>query len=363
MKIDRHDPDPPNRRVKRCFTAKACRRFIGSVLATLLTLSSLTTPFSFGQPPPRATEAPPSLHTDHGPPGENAGPDHRSEQQRVNDQQRAAALIDQVIDRLANGAAFDCKVRQRVRTAGREVLGVGTYLQVGGGSGQFSFQVEMHDGDGKHRLQQISDGRLTWTRTQIAGVVSLSRVDVGWLDEGARTLRRNDRIKPSMLVGGPSEMLDSIRRDYDLKLGKSSLSGRPLLVVIGTLKQTRRDQVAAFSHGGVLPPLFPTRVNVAIAQDDDPEIKFGKGLPVRIEHFSDPIAEPEDAQPEAAEVPLQRQMISLLEFYSIRPVAPPPIQRFRFENQDTEIDFVNETGRYENRFNIRVSAKERQRYR
>ncbi|QEG01303.1 hypothetical protein Mal15_53790 [Stieleria maiorica] len=363
MKIDRHDPDPPNRLVKHCFTTKAWRRSIGCVLAMLLIVSSSAAQSSLGQQSPWATESPPSLEADLRPPREDAVPEPRSEQQRVNDQQRAAALIDQVIDRLANGAAFDCKVRQRVRTAGREVLGVGTYLQVGGGSGQFSFQIEMHDGDGKHRLQQISDGRLAWTRTQIAGVVSLSRVDVGWLDEGARTLRRNDRIKPSMMVGGPSEMLDSIRRDYDLKLGKSSLSGRPLLVVIGTLKQSRRDQIGAFSHDGVLPPLFPTRVNVAIAQDDDPEIDFGKGLPVRIEHFSDPIAEPRDAQQDAAQAPKRRQMISLLEFYSIRPVAPPPIQRFRFENQDTEIDFVNETGRYENRFNIRVSAKERQRYR
>ncbi len=143
----------------------------------------------------------------------------------------------------------------------------------------------------------------------------------------------------------------------------SALALATLLVVIGTLKQSRRDEISTLVAGAELPALFPTRVNVAIAQDDDPEINFGKGLPIRIEHFSDPIAVSDAHQQEPRSTVKKRQMISSLEFYSIRPVAPPPIQRFRFENQDTEIDFVNETGRYEDRFNIRVSAKERQRYR
>lgn len=276
---------------------------------------------------------------------------------------RAEALLDQVIERLAFGKAFDCKVRQRVRTSDREVVGVGTYEQVGDGTGQFAFQIKMHDGDGKHTLLQTSDGRLAWTRSEIAGVVSLSRVDVGWLDEGARTLGRDDRVKPSMKVGGPSEMLDMIRRDYDLKIGTSSLDGRPLLVVIGTLKQARRQHLESSRKGAPLPALFPTRVNIAIAQEDDPETGFGKGLPIRIEHLSDPVALSSDPDRELQSQLKSRQMISLLEFYSIRPIATPPIERFRFANRDTEIDFVNETSRYEDRFNIRVSAKQRAQYR
>ena len=38
--------------------------------------------------------------------------------------------------------------------------------------------MTMHDGKGKHTLQQISDGRLAWTRTQIGETVQLQRVDV-----------------------------------------------------------------------------------------------------------------------------------------------------------------------------------------
>lgn len=358
MKIDRQHRTDQNAFVKQCFTTRLSQFqttfgiSIAILMLTPISLCSSTAGYAQAQVPSKQALAPSKQLA-----SKNPGPDDEATHQQATD------LIEQVINRLANGRAFDCKIRQRVRTAGREVVGVGTYLQVGGGTGQFSFQIKMHDGDGKHTLQQISDGRLAWTRSEIAGTVELSRVDVGWLDEGARTLRRDSRIKPSMRVGGPSEMLDTIRRDYDLKLGTSSLEGRPLLVIIGTLNSVRRKAITDTLGGSPLPILYPTRVNIAIARADDPESGFGKGLPMRIEHLSDPVALSKDPKKELESQIKTRQMISLLEFYSIRPVAPPPIQRFRFENEDTEIDFVNETSRYEDRFNIRVSAKERAKYR
>lgn len=344
MKIDRYQVGSQDDRVKLCFTLPS-----SALLAIwIATLSWVTPAESQENPTPQAGSVAPRTG-----PSDPAG----------DTSSQAALLLDQVIDRLANGQAFDCKVRQQVRTAGREVVGVGTYVQVGGGTGQFSFQIKMHDGDGKHTLQQISDGRLAWTRSEIAGNILLSRVDVGWLDEGARTLRRNDRIKPSMLVGGPCEMLDTIRRDYDLKLGLSSLGGQPLWVIIASLKQAQRDRVSAMLGRDNPPELYPTRVNIAVAKADDPETGFGMGLPVRIEHLSDPQAGKSETDGGVPAMVKTRRLISLLEFYSIQPISPPPVEKFRFENQDTEVDFVNETSRYEDRFNIRVSAKERARYR
>ena len=41
------------------------------------------------------------------------------------------------------------KVRETVWATGREVVGVGTYEQAGGGSGRFNLQITMHDGDGQ----------------------------------------------------------------------------------------------------------------------------------------------------------------------------------------------------------------------
>ena len=98
---------------------------------------------------------------------------HSADPPTATSQPQALALLNQVIKRITMGPAFAAKVRQRVWTAGREVIGVGIYEQAGGGTGRFNLHLSMHDGDGKHTLQQISDGRLTWTRTVIAEKVSL----------------------------------------------------------------------------------------------------------------------------------------------------------------------------------------------
>ncbi len=334
MKIDRHDPAAIRRPVKLRFTERIPRFFgVAALFVLLAHLGSANPP--------------------------------NSENQSTSDP-KALALVDQVIDRLANGPAFYCKIRQQIRTGGLEtgfaVDGVGSYQQVGNGTGQFNLHLDLHDGNGKHTLHQVSDGRLAWTRRKIADQIYLSRVNVVWLDEGARAQGMNDRVKPSMKVGGPSEMLDSIRRDYDLKLGKSTLNDQKLLVLIGNLKPERRSQIES-QFDAPLPELFPTRVNVAIAQEDDPETGIGKGLPVRIEHFSDPIAvsanETGNASSGQAPSKPRRRMISMLEFYRIQPIQQPPIEQFQFKNQDTDIEFVNENSRYEQRFNIKVSAKER----
>ncbi|MEM0925654.1 MAG: hypothetical protein AAGJ83_06425, partial [Planctomycetota bacterium] len=222
---------------------------------------------------------------------------------------------------------------------------------------QFSFLMTLHDGVSQHTLQQIGDGRLAWTRQEIAGDVLLSRVDVGWLDEGARLSKDPSKLMPSMRIGGPTEMLDVISRDYDLRLGTSLFGERKLFVIMGDLNAAKRDEIGRLLGGRPWPEHLPTRVHVAIATDDDPDTGFGRGLPVRIEHWSRPLAP--NANGTEVGPSESRRMVSLLEFYSIKPIVPPPVERFRFENQDAEIEFTNETQRYESRFGIRVSARQR----
>ncbi len=273
-------------------------------------------------------------------------------------QQAARDLINQVMHRLAYGRPFDAKLRQRVWTVGREIVGVGTYEQAGGGTGRFNMQVTMHDGDGQHNLQQISDGKIAWTRTSINGKVSLRRVDVGRLNEWVRNVSRQEKkspsyVPPKLKVGSLIEMLDMIQQDYDLRLGK--IKSAPLLGISGTLSERTRKRILLDTGVSELPELFPTRILVAIATEPLPNTDFGEGLPVRIEYWSDPVFQAGDegqTQPEG-------RLISLLELYSARPIDAPPVERFRFETQDNSITIVNETDRYLRRYGVRLTDSQR----
>jgi hypothetical protein len=274
--------------------------------------------------------------------------DHESEEQ-------ARELIQRVIDSIATGRAFDAKVRQRVWTSGREMVGVGTYEQAGGGTGQFNLQVNMHDGDGKHTLQQISDGRLTWTRTEIDSKVTLKRVDVGRLSEWATSINTPHRASPRLRVGAWTELLDSLAQDYQLRLTAGRLESHAVWIVAGTLRPEIRQQVLS-SSGGRWPELYPTQIRVAIAATSMSENGFGEGLPVRVEYWSEPV------QAQATDTPsTAARMIMLVELYSIRQIEPPPLARFRYENQD--VNFLNETDRYLRKYGIELSDADRRRLR
>ncbi|MFG0264990.1 MAG: hypothetical protein ACF8AM_07530 [Rhodopirellula sp. JB055] len=317
----------------------------------------------------------------------------------------ADRLVAQTIQRIAHGPAFDAKVRQRVWVSGREILGVGTYEQAGQGTGQFNLQVTMLDGDGKHTLQQVSDGRLAWTREQIGEQVSLRRVDVGRLDQwvndslaslmgrGTRDSASPTTLKPSVRVGGWTEMMDTIATEHDLTLQSGQLEGRDVWIVKGTLRDDLRAQRLEEFGTKTWPELCPTQVVVLIARNNDPETGFGKGLPLRIEYWGDPAHQPIDEgrdgetdAPDGCEGVLEEQqtvmnkdgvvddstparrtssqrmlncpLISLIELYSLRPISPPPIGRFRFENQDLDVEFTNETDRYLSRYGIAITERQ-----
>lgn len=334
----------------------------------------------------------------------------------ANEHDPARRLLARVIEQIALGPAFDAKVRQRVWVGGREVIGVGTYEQAGNGSGWFNLQVAMHDGDGKHTLQQISDGRLAWTREQIGEEVTLQRVDVGRLDQWVHNTTENllatpvhreylsnedpiaDHLRPSVRVGGWSEMLESIAADHDLTIAAGRLEDREVWIIRGTLQADIRAQRLEQFDAETWPELCPTQVVVAIAKTPHPETDFGQGLPLRIEFWTDPVAStaepvqtssddavhditqastnsptmspavspspehptPTSATPTATPTTSTRnsRMISLIELYSIRPISSPPIGRFRFENQDMEVNFTNSTDRYLSRYGIQITERQ-----
>jgi hypothetical protein len=208
---------------------------------------------------------------------------------------------------------------------------------------------------GKCLLQQMSDGRLAWTREQVGTQVRLRRVDVGRLDELVPP-HKYDGLRPGLRVGGLVELLQRIETDYDLTRTAGKVDGRRVWVLRGPLREPPANRIAAASEGDAWPTLCPREVLVAIAAEDHAE-GFGKGLPVRIEFWNQ---RPEQVESAGPRVQLaQRNLISLLKIYDVRAINPAPQQHFSFETGESDVQFINETERYVQMFGVQLTAKER----
>jgi hypothetical protein len=310
-------------------------------------------------------------------------------------QANAHLLIHRTIERLVRGDAFDAKLRQRIWASGREVVGVGHYEQSGIGSGRFSMEMTIHDGDSRQTMKQISDGKLAWHRSQIAGTIAVRRVDLGRIDEYEQELRARhsvtkhsgikspiyrmaghsshaptDPLPASLRVGGLVELLDRIAEDYDLSLSRKFVEKQPVWVLHGQIKERERLRILKESGRDHMAPLYPCEVRVAITATGDAN-GFGAGLPILIEFWSSasPAAASTEPQPAASE-PVEAdtsasdpqadspakpsstnpqpagRLISTLEIYAMRKINPSPEERFRFTSDDREVTFTNDTKRY-----------------
>ena len=290
---------------------------------------------------------------------------------------QAIILLKRVLQQLVHGPAFHCKVRETVWTNDREVIGVGTYEQAGQGTGRYHLQVTMHDGSGRHRLKQISDGRLAWTRTEIASGITLKRVDVGRLEEWVGKAGSSPLIAPRYTVGAWVELLTSLARDYTLDLVGATLEGKSVWVIKGEINSQRRSEIMSQSGRTSWPVLFPTRVHVAIGSSSNNAQEDGNLLPLRFEFWSDaesPITNQlksdnqsgKNNEPQIQEEPTRQmgsRLITLIELYAIQPIIAPPVERFRFENQEAEVNFINETDRYIQMHGIQLTEREKHRLR
>lgn len=314
----------------------------------------------------------------------------RTVRQELSEEGQANLLVQRTIQRLALGDAFDAKLRQRTWVQGHEAVGIGHYEQSGGGTGRYSLEMTVHDGDLRHTNQQISDGKLAWIRTHLGQAVTLRRVDLGRIEEFYRELSRQGVLKPLtardanaladgshqvppwLRVGGLVEVVEQIAADYDLHLSKGFVDQKAVWILRGVITDKAKARMSNPESGAVWSELCPHEVRMAIAAVGN-DSGFGVGLPSRIEFWGEPpqaappdhgatqvagnSQPPETPQAPAIEVPSEAsaatlsdkprgKLISLLEIYSVRRIEPSPEERFRFEREDRDVNFFNDTRHY-----------------
>lgn len=240
--------------------------------------------------------------------------------------QAATAMAERIIEYLTLGPPLEAKLRQRVWAAGREVVEVGRYEQAGRGSGRLRMELQVPIADGTSRWQQTCDGRLAWTREEMAGEVRVRRVDLGRLDEVA-VPARSQRVSPRLRVGGLAEIVDRIAADFVLRLYEGHIEGKPMIVLQGPFREDVAESLMNRLERQTWPELVPRQVRIAVAADS-----LDAPLPSRIEFWTEP----------------EGRRISLLEIYDVAGIEPPGIDQFRFEPGGD--DFSNETQMYLDRF-------------
>ncbi len=286
----------------------------------------------------------------------------------------AVSVLDKVILQIANGPAFDARLRQTIWTSGRDVTATGNYEQAGQGTGRYNMTLKLDDGAGRHRMQQISDGRLAWKRTEVGESISITRVNLGALTETVRLSGKKVPLAPKLRVGGFVEMLDTIRRDYALNLQTGVLDNRQVLILEGELTDAARGRILGESGRTEWPELCPSYVRVAIAVADSqsdagteqPESTqqsgADAGLPIRFEYCSDPVSVSAETGGDPV-VTKRRPTISLIEMYSVQRIATPPVERFEFSRSDSNVNFIDETQRYVQPYGLEMTDLQRKRLR
>jgi hypothetical protein len=238
--------------------------------------------------------------------------------------------------------------------------------------------MTIHDGDLRHTNQQISDGKLAWVRTHLGSTVTLRRIDLGRIDEFYRELARQgvldssptriagsivtstEQVPPWMRVGGLVEIVEQIAADYDLRLSKGFVDQKAVWILRGVIKESAKNRMMDPAAGAVWSELCPYEVRMAIMAVGDDQ-GFGVGLPCRVEFWGQPPVEvsiettastPVVDQTEQSTAGVTQpdkprgNLISLLEIYSVRRIEPSPEVRFRFEREDRDVNFFNDTRHY-----------------
>jgi hypothetical protein len=256
----------------------------------------------------------------------------------------AAGVIEAAVGQLVYGPPLVVELRVRTEAAGEQTVASGSYVQAGQGSGRQRYELRSVVAGGPAVLVQISDGRLAWTRRQVADNIELRRVELGRLPSGMANAPSSaadpangsaagggELVPPRFRVLGFVELLDNLARDYELTVRTGTLRGAPVLILSGPLREAARQRVRDASEGEI-PDDLPTEVWIALSPTNGTPALF----PLRIEY----------RQPDGSE---RGRVITAVEILSIKQ-QPVDDRNFLYDSQELDVTLINETDRYIRRF-------------
>ena len=150
-------------------------------------------------------------------------------------------LLAESARRVLELPSVECKIRQRVDLFGQQLTGVGSYQQWSPNDMQRTrvrWELKFQVGENMASLQQINDGRFFWTRRDLPGEQSLSRVDLRTVRD---VLNREKRLPADavlrnwMALGGLSRLMHGLHENFNFGWAQPRIvDTTPVWVLVGT---------------------------------------------------------------------------------------------------------------------------------
>lgn len=192
-------------------------------------------------------------------------------------------LVAEAALELLRQPSLEAKIRHRIDLFGHELVGVGLYQQLGEGTDQLrKLELKLQAGSRASTVQQVCAGRFLWTRHELPGKTSLTRIDLRKVREALAVASRAPTFNPAsnwMAIGGLPKLLQELNENFTFDApGESQIGEIPVWVVSGRWKPDRlaillpdqRDAILAGKPARLekLAPHLPDQVRLTLGRDN-----------------------------------------------------------------------------------------------
>ncbi len=255
-------------------------------------------------------------------------------------------LMAQAARELFQQPALEAKIRQRIDLFGHQLVGSGSYQQLGDGPEKLlRLELKLQVGNQITSLQQVSDGRFLWIRRDLPGQTSLSRIDLKQVRDAIRASGQTPAPDPGgnwMALGGLPRLLQGLNENFlfNSPPRADQVGQVPVWVLRGQWRAERLAAPLPNQRADILagrpprleelPPRLPDSVMITLGRDDVLPL-----FPYRIEYLrQDGAGQGSGAGPPGIASP--RSLVTM-ELFEVRRRADLDPRQFDYKPGDQEV--------------------------
>ncbi len=254
-------------------------------------------------------------------------------------------LVAESARRLLAESSIKANVRFKATAFDHEVVGIGSYLQLGDGPEKLlRLEMKSQVGDQTATLQEICSEDEYWVRRDVPEVSTIvGRASLRPIRQAIARMSKDPNIDPIqtwIILGGLPRMMEELHRNWDFKPAAASevefvtADGRgvermPVWIVEGEMKAGLLEYLKSHPKATANPAQIPTRVELILGRADQVFPLF----PYRITYFRTPRASDDESAGAGGRV----KPLCTLEFYGVYHTSDIDPREFAYDPGDQEV--------------------------